>query len=84
MVVGGHVADSTPIITYASVYSIDTFHNDLAISALYYLVFKVSGIMNSCVTDPVTEKIWTILGPYFDGFYSDRFVWTEEFHIRFP
>ena len=62
LVAGGHVTDVSPTITHASVVSRETVQIALTIALLNDLEVKVADILNACVTDPVKEKIWTVLG----------------------
>ena len=55
--------NAPPAITYASVISRETVRLVLAIFSLNGLQVKADDIMNTYVTDPITENIWTVLGP---------------------
>ena len=55
--------NAPPTITYASVVSRETVLLSLTIAALKSLQVKAADIMNTSVTSPITEKIWTVLGP---------------------
>ena len=51
-------------ITYASIVSQEK--DRIALIATFYdLEIKSSDILNACVQAPVTEKVWTMLGPQF-------------------
>ncbi len=52
-------------ITYASVVSCETIHIALLMATLNDLNVKVGGVLNAYITAPITEKVWTILGPEF-------------------
>ena len=66
LVAGGHVTKPPATVTYASVVSCETVRIALTLAAaLHELEEKVGGIMNAYITVPVTEKIWTVLGPEF-------------------
>jgi hypothetical protein len=52
-------------MTYASVVSRETVRIALTIAALNSLDVKTGDVMNAYITAPVTEKVWTILGPEF-------------------
>ena len=54
-----------PTITYASVVSRETVRLALTIAALKDLEVKVGDVLNAYITAPITEKVWTILGPEF-------------------
>ncbi len=59
------MTDAPPIITYASVVTCKTVWIALTIAALNRLSVKCGDVMNVYITVPVTEKIWTKLGPEF-------------------
>ena len=61
----GHMTNAPPTIAYASVVSRETARLALIIAALNGLQVKASDIMNTYVTSPITENIWTVLGPKF-------------------
>ena len=65
LVSGGHVTYVPPTKNFASVVSCETIRIALTIDALNDLQVKVADIMNTYVTDPVQDKILTILGPEF-------------------
>ena len=50
-------------ITNARVMSRETVRIALMIAALNYLEVKLADILNAYVQAPVTEKVWTSLGP---------------------
>jgi hypothetical protein len=52
-------------ITYASVVSCETVHIAFLMAALIYLNVKVGNVLNTYITAPITEKLWTVLGPEF-------------------
>ncbi|KAL7530453.1 LOW QUALITY PROTEIN: hypothetical protein ACHAXR_003504 [Thalassiosira sp. AJA248-18] len=60
LVAGG---DDPKVKTYSSVVSQNTVRRALTLAALNNLEVKEGDIMNAYVTAPVTEKIWTVLGP---------------------
>ena len=64
-VAGGHITNAPPMITYASVVSCETVRLALTIAALNSFQVKAAEIMNTYVTDPITENIWTVLYPEF-------------------
>jgi hypothetical protein len=53
------------IITYASVVSWETVCIALSMAALNDLNVKVGDVLNAYITAPITEKVWTVLGPDF-------------------
>ena len=63
LVAGGHVTKPPATVTYASIVSRETVRIALTLAALNDLEVKVGDIMNAYITAPVTEKIWTVLGP---------------------
>ena len=65
LVAGGHMAEATDAITYASVVSKETVRIVLMIAALNDLEVKSGNILNAYLLAPVTEKVWTNLGPEF-------------------
>jgi hypothetical protein len=62
-VAGGHTTEAPATLTYASVVSRETVRIALTIAALNALEVKASDIQNAYLTAPITEKIWTKLGP---------------------
>ena len=65
LVTGGHIAEAPKCMTYSNVVFHVTVYLVLTLAALNGLEVKAHNIMNTHVTTPVTEKIWTILGPEF-------------------
>ena len=57
--------NAPPTITYTSVVSLETVRLELTIDPLNGLQVKAVDIMNAYVTAPITENIWTVLGPDF-------------------
>jgi hypothetical protein len=64
-VAGGHTTDTSHAMTYASVVWRDSVIIALALAALNDLNVKMADIENAYLTAPITEKIWTVLGPEF-------------------
>jgi hypothetical protein len=62
-VAGGHTTDTQHAMTYASVVSRESVRISLTLAALNDLNFKMADIENAYPTAPITEKIWTVLGP---------------------
>jgi hypothetical protein len=52
-------------ITYASVVSRETVRIALLMAALNDLNVKVGDVLNAYIATPITEKVWTVLGPEF-------------------
>ena len=67
LVAGGHLVDSSSVMTYAGVVSRDTVRIALTMAALHDLEVKTSDIENAYLTAPTQEKVWTILGPEFEA-----------------
>jgi hypothetical protein len=65
LVAGGHMTEAPPTITYASVVSRETVRLALTIAALNDLEVKIGDVLNAYITAPITEKVWTTLGPEF-------------------
>jgi hypothetical protein len=70
-VAGGHRTEALATITYASVVSRETVHLALTIASLNDLKVKVGDVLNTYITAPVKEEVWTILGPEF-GHDADK------------
>ena len=64
-VAGGPMTKAPATITYASVVSRELVRIALTIAALNDLQVQVSDVLNAYITAPVTEKIYTTLGPEF-------------------
>ena len=65
LVAGGHMTDAPKCMTYSSVVSRESVRLALTIAALNDLEVKSGDIMNAYITAPITEKVWTVLGPMF-------------------
>ena len=65
LVAGGHQTNAPDTITYASVVSRETVRIALTYAALNDLQVKVGNVLNAYITAPITEKVWTVLGPEF-------------------
>jgi hypothetical protein len=65
LVAGGHRTEGPTTITYASVVSRETVCIALLTVALNDLEVKVGDVLNAYITAPITEKVWTVLGPEF-------------------
>jgi hypothetical protein len=64
-VAGGHTTDTPHTMTYASVVSRESVRIALTLAALNDLDVKMDDIENAYLTSPITEKVWTVLGPEF-------------------
>ena len=62
---GGHIIKALATIMYASIVSRETVRIALMIAALNDLKVKSGNILNAYVHAPVTEKVWTTMGPEF-------------------
>ncbi len=65
LVAGGHRTEAPTTITYASVVSYETVCIALLMAALNDLEVKIGDVLNAYITAPVTERVWTVLGPEF-------------------
>ena len=59
------MTDTPTAIMYASVVSRESVRLALMLAALNALDVKCGNAMNAYITAPITEKVWTILGPKF-------------------
>jgi hypothetical protein len=64
-VAGGHTTDTPRAMKYASVVSRESVIIELTLAALNDLDVKMADIENTYLTAPITEKVWTVLGPEF-------------------
>ena len=64
-VAGGHMVDTEPALTYASVVSRESVRIAFTMAALHDLEIKAGDVQNAYLCAPCEEKIWTILGPEF-------------------
>jgi hypothetical protein len=62
---GGHTTDTSHAMAYASVVSRESVRIALTLAALNDLDVKMAAIENAYVMAPITEKVWTVLGPEF-------------------
>jgi hypothetical protein len=60
---GGHTTDTPHAMAYASVVSMESVRIALTLAALNDLDVKMADIENGYLTAPLTEKVWTVLGP---------------------
>ena len=63
LIADGHMTDAPPVVTYASVVSRESVRLALMLAALNDLEVKTGDVKNAYITAPITEKVWTILGP---------------------
>jgi hypothetical protein len=64
-VAGGHTTDTPHAMTYASVVLRESVRIAPTVAALNDLDVKMSDIENAYLTAPITENVWTVLGPEF-------------------
>jgi hypothetical protein len=64
-VAGGHTSDTPHAMTYAIVVSRESVIIAINLAALNDLDFKMADIENTYLTAPITEKVWTMIGPEF-------------------
>jgi hypothetical protein len=62
-VAGEHSTDAPQLMTYASVVSRESVRIALILAALNDLDVMIGDIENAYLTAPITEKVWTVLGP---------------------
>jgi hypothetical protein len=65
LVAGGHMTETPATLTYSSVVSRESVRIALTLAALNDLEVKTADIENAYLTAPVSEKVWTVLGPEF-------------------
>jgi hypothetical protein len=64
-VVGGHTTDTPHAMTYVNVVSRESVRIALTLASLNCLDVKMSDIENAYLTAPITDNVWTVLGPEF-------------------
>jgi hypothetical protein len=77
-VAGGHTTDAPRAMTYASVVSRESVRIALTLAALNDLAVKMADIENDYLTAPITEKVWTVLGPEFGDDAGSRWRGIQE------
>jgi hypothetical protein len=73
-VAGGHTTDAPHVMTYASVVSRESVRIELTLVALNDLDVMMGYIENDYLTAPITEKVWTVLGPEFGDDAGKRYL----------
>jgi hypothetical protein len=68
---GGHTTDTPHAMIYASVVSRESVRIALTLSSMNDLDVKMADIENAYLTAPITEKVWTVLGPEFWKTWTD-------------
>jgi hypothetical protein len=71
-VAGGHTTYIPHTMTYSSVVSRESVIFALTLAALNDLDFKMADIENAYLMEPITEKVWTVLGPEFGDDAENR------------
>jgi hypothetical protein len=79
-VAGGHTTDTPHAMTYVSVVLQESVIIALHLDALYELDVKMTDIDNTYLTDPTTDKLWTVLGPYFGYDAGKRALIVRDLH----
>jgi hypothetical protein len=64
-----HTTDTPRAMTYESVVPRESVRIALTLD---HLDVKMDDIENAYLTSPITEKVWTVLGPYFGDDDSNR------------
>jgi hypothetical protein len=72
LVAGGHTTDATHVMTYASAVSRESVRIALTLAALNDLDVMMGYIDNAYLNAPITEKVWTELGPESGEDYGNR------------
>jgi hypothetical protein len=62
-VAGGHTADTPHAMTFASVVPRESVRIALILASLNHLDVKMDDIENAYLTEPITQKVWNLLGP---------------------
>jgi hypothetical protein len=62
-VAGGHTTDNPHAMNYARVVSRESVRVALILAALNDLDVKIADIENAYLMAPITEKVWTVIGP---------------------
>jgi hypothetical protein len=62
-VADGHTTDVPHVMTYAFGVSRESARIALTLTAMNYLDVMMGDIENAYLTAPITEKVWTVLGP---------------------
>jgi hypothetical protein len=64
-VADGHTTGTPYVMTYSSVVSRESVRVALTLAALNDLNVKIADIENVYLMAPITEKVWTVIGPEF-------------------
>jgi hypothetical protein len=71
-VADGHTTDTPHAMTYAIVVSRESMRFARTLAALNDFDVKMADIENAYLTAPITEKVWTVLGPEFGDDAGNR------------
>jgi hypothetical protein len=71
-VAGGHKTDAPQVMNYASVVSRESVRIVLTLAALNDVDVMMGDIENAYLTAPITEKVWSVLGPEFGEYAGKR------------
>jgi hypothetical protein len=79
-VAGGHTTDAPHMMTYISVVSREYVRIALTLAALDDLDVMMGDTENAYLTAPITEKVWTVLGPEFGEDAGNRALIVREIY----
>jgi hypothetical protein len=74
LVAGGNSTETPKCMTYSSVVSRESVRIALTLASLNALEVKAGDIENAYITAPITEKVWTTLGPEFGADEGKRAI----------
>jgi hypothetical protein len=77
---GVHTTDAPRVMTYASVVSRESTRIALKLAALHDLDVTMGEIENAYLTAPITDKVWTVLGPEFGEGAGKRALVVRELY----
>jgi hypothetical protein len=80
LVAGGHTTNAPHVMTYASVVSIESVKIALTLVAMNDVDVMMGDIENAYLTAPITDKIWTVLGPEFGEDDVKQTLTVREMH----
>ena len=75
------VKDTPAVVTFVSVVSRETVRITITIAALNDLEVKASDVMNTFLTAPCTENIWTTIGPEFGVDVGKKAVIVRDLYV---
>ena len=62
---GGHLTNTSDVITYSKVVMRETVHIPLTMTVLHDLEVKATDVLNAYLMAPNREKLWIVSGPEF-------------------